>query len=129
MVSELITVYGETDGSSTTGIFDLKSDIIHGSVDRIRIPRGMKLKIWAKRLSGKPLKLLIGFSKKGDFSDEVIIGQEVLSVEGEIAVEKRRPIVVRGMTGSEAVRFKWDQSDYGAGKSYVEIDVEFTDEE
>jgi len=61
-VSELITFKGETDGASTTGDFTLKSDIIYGSISYIRIPAGMKAKIWAKRISGNPVTLKIYYT-------------------------------------------------------------------
>ena len=48
-MGELITFYGSTDGSSTTGTVSLDSNILYSSVDYIRIPKGVKLKIWGIR--------------------------------------------------------------------------------
>ena len=53
-MGELFSVYAKTDGSSTTGTCNLYSDLFYGTTPPtyIRIPKGMKLKIWAKRIYG-----------------------------------------------------------------------------
>ena len=128
-VSELITFKGETDGASTTGDFTLKSDIIYGSISYIRIPAGMKAKIWAKRISGNPVTLKIYYTHDVTVTSPTWeeIGSEYLSAEGEKSLEKRRPIIARGFTGKEAIKFSWEQAT--AAESHVAIDVEFTDED
>jgi len=130
MVSELFTVYGKTDGSSAEGTFSLTSTLFRGSVNYIRIPKGMKLKIWCKSISGKPAVVNIEYTS--DVTAETPewnpIHTEVLASEGEIEIEKRRPIIVLGKTGKEAVSFTWDQTDFGAGVTYIEFDIEITDE-
>lgn len=129
MVEALITFYGETDGSSTTGDFKLDSPVLHSKVDFIRIPKGMKLKIWCKRISGKVETEIIF-----NYTDDVTagtpswkpIGHEYLASPGEIPLEKRRPVVVVGRTGKEAVKISWSQPT--AGNAWVEVEAEFTED-
>jgi len=126
MPSELLTLYGETDGSSTTGTFSLTGPGIYGSVTEIQIPRGMKAKIWCKRISGSvATDVIIEYSPDGG-STWVTIGREVLASPGEVAIEKRRPIVVESINGVEKIRVSWSQST--AGKAYIELEVEITDD-
>jgi len=126
--SELLHLYGETDGSSTSGTFSLSSPDFSGSVSYIRIPKGMKLKIWCKRISGEVATLIkIGFTRDVTVSSPtwVTIGTEYLASPGEIILEKRRPIVVEGITGKEAIAVTWSQGT--AGKAYVELEVEVSE--
>jgi len=132
---ELLTLKGSTDGSSTTGTFSLYSDMIYGSVSYVMIPKGLKAKVWCKRISGKAVEVIIQFTHdiyaggstpSPDTADWTEVGHEVLVSEGELILEKRRPLVLRGYTGKEAFRVRWSQS--SAGLSYVEIEVELTDE-
>jgi len=50
-----------------------------------------------------------------------------LASEGELILEKRRPVVVRGTNGKEAIRLSWSQTT--AAKTYIAVEIEFTDEE
>jgi hypothetical protein len=137
MVSELITFKGETDGTSTSGDFPLYSDILYitGSAPftaptYIVIPPGMKAKIWTKRISGDvETNVIIQFTKNITASPVVWIPLDVekLASKGEINLEKRRPIVVRGILGTEAIKISWSQPT--AGKAYVVVEIELTDEE
>ena len=131
---ELFTVYGKTDGSSTTGDFKLYSDLFYYSdptsptKDYIRIPKGLKAKIWCKRISGEAVEVIIKFTKDVTAASPTWaeIGRENLASAGEFTLEKRRPIVVRSITGKEAIRFSWSQP--SPGNSYFEAEIEFTDE-
>ena len=130
-MEELITLSGTTPGDETTsGELELKSQIIHGSVTRIRIPKGLKLKIWCKRISGDPAKIMIQYTRDVTVTtptwEDLIV--EELTSPGEVVLEKRRPAIVYGMTGKEAVRVYFDQSAYGAGTTTAEVEVELTDE-
>ncbi len=126
MPTELITVYGETDNTNATGVFTLKGQLFTNSVNYIRLDKGLKAKIWAKRVAGAPLVL------KVEVTDDVtvdnpswrVIDAEFLTSPGNIDLEKRHPIIVEFKTGKEAFRFSWDQSATGVGKSYVSFDIE-----
>jgi len=129
MVSELLTLRGATDNTNTTGVFSLTSDLIYGSVQYIQIPKGMKAKIWCKRISGAAVEVIIEYTHNiletpPTFTE---VDREVLTSTGEISLEKRRPIVLRGITGLEGFRVSWNQST--PGLSYVELEVELTDDE
>jgi hypothetical protein len=54
------------------------------------------------------------------------IQQEKLASKGEISIEKRRPEILRGFTGKEAIQITWTQPT--AAKAYVELGLELTDE-
>jgi len=128
MVSELFTVYGKTDGTNTTGTFALSSPIFKGTVTYIRIPKGMKAKIWGKRISGEPATITVEMTRDvtAGTPEWSAIHTEVLSSAGELDIEKRRPIIVESRTGKEAIRITWNQST--AAVTYVEFDIEITDE-
>lgn len=129
-MEELITLTGTTPGDTESGELDLKSQMIYGTVNRIRVPKGLKLKIWCKRISGDPAKIMIQYTR--DVTEETPTWENLITEElassGEVVLEKRRPAIVYGMTGKEAVRVFFDQSGYGAGTTTVEIEVEVTDE-
>ena len=120
----LFTVRGATDGSSTTGTFSLSGDLLQTAVSYIRIPKGMKLKVWCKRISGEPVEVIMEYTHDVTAASPtwVEVGREVLASAGELALEKRRPIVLRGFTGKEAFRAKWSQAT--AALSYAEFEVE-----
>lgn len=127
-MGDLIHLYGETDGSSTTGTFSLQSDMFYSSVSYIRIPKGVKAKIWCKRIAGAAVDVKVEFTHdvtetSPTWSD---ISHESLASAGELTLEKRRPIVLMGRTGKEAFRASWSQGT--AGNSYVEFEVELSED-
>ncbi|RLC35954.1 hypothetical protein DRH29_05495 [candidate division Kazan bacterium] len=127
MVSELFTVTCATDGSNTTGTTTMTSDIIYGSVNYIRIPKGMKAKIWCKRISGDvATKFTIQYSHDVGFTSPKTVSVERITSEGEITLEKRRPIILRGLTGNEAFRVTWEQA--SAGNAFMELEVELSED-
>lgn len=126
----LMTLFGRTDGSSTTGTFSLYGDVLHGTVDYVRIPKGLKAKIWCKRISGEvETEVIIQFTN--DVTEATPtwndVSRQILSSKGVIELEKRRPVVLRGRKGTEAFRITWDQPT--AGYANVEIEVELVEEE
>lgn len=126
MRPDLITVNGETDGTSTTGVFTLRSEAFTNTPNYIRIDKHIKAKIWARRVCGKPVIVKIEYTRDyTDWSSPTVLDVIVLSSEGEIDLEKRKPLIVVGRTGREAIRFTWDQTAWSAGKSYISFDIEF----
>jgi hypothetical protein len=134
MVTEILTLKGESNGTSTSGDFPLYSDIIyHDTVfpppTRIIIPFGMKAKIWAKRYAAEGETLFqIFFSKDATATSPSwdLIDAEKLASKGEMSLEKRRPIVLRSVTGKEGFKVSWLQPT--AVKAFIDLEVEFTDE-
>jgi hypothetical protein len=129
----LFTVYGSASprASGESGDFNLTSPDVHGNFSYIRVPKGLKAKVWAKRLSGT-----VGFTLQISVTDDVttpaptwsVIDSEHLASAGSLELEKRRPVVIQGRTGSEAIKLSYANTT-GAGTIYVAVDVEITDEE
>jgi hypothetical protein len=137
MSRELITLYGETDGTSTSGDFPLYSDVIYstGAIPFtpptfVMVPAGMKAKIWARRVSGDgETDVVVQWSPDVTVATPTWIPVErvKLAGKGSIELEKRRPVVVRGIRGVEAFKISWSQP--AAVKATVVVEVELTDEE
>ena len=130
MVSEILTLHGRTDGTSTTGTFDLQGDLIYGTASSVRIPKGMVAKIWAKRISGKgATEFIIQYTEDVTAPAPVWrdASAEYLSEAGEEILEKRRPLVLRSKNGTEAFQITWSQA--SAADATIEIEVEITDGE
>jgi len=130
MPSELLILRGETDGTSTSGVVPLDSDLLQATVSYVRIPRGLKAKVWFKKISGEAETLFtLQYTYDVTAASPVWknIQQEKLASKGEISIEKRRPEILRGFRGTEAIRLTWTQS--VAAKAYVELGVEIGDEE
>jgi hypothetical protein len=134
--SEIFTLKGESDSLNTSGDFPLYSDLLyHDSAPytpptKVLIPYGMKAKIWAKRLAAEDETLFqIYWSKDASVTLPTweLLDSQKLASKGELSLEKRRPIVVRSLTGKEGFKISWSQS--AASKAYVEVEVEITDEE
>lgn len=127
MRSEHITLSGITDGTNATGVIAVVSDVIYGNVETIRIPKGLALKIWSKHINGADVTVKTQYTLDvsadpptwADFAVDVFDA----SVEGDRNIEKRRPLLFRGFTGKEAVRFTYTQEI--AGISGIEINAEF----
>jgi len=120
-MGELITFKGHVSG---TGDYTLDSDILYSTVTYVRIPKGMKAKVWCKRISGEAADVAIEFTHDITASTPTWkeLSVEKLASAGELILEKRRPTVIHGFTGKEA--FKITRTS-GTGDSYVEIEVEF----
>jgi hypothetical protein len=132
-VKWLFTVYGSASpgGEGESGDFTLYSADVYGPFSFIVIPAGLRAKIWAKRLSGT-----VGYTLLVQYTDDVTapsptwiaLDSEHLASAGSLEVEKRRPIVIQGRTGREAVKLSYANTT-GAGTVYVVVEVELTDEE
>jgi hypothetical protein len=130
---ELITVFGSASptASGQSGDFTLSSPVAYSNFTYIRVPQGLKLKVWAKRLSGTAgFTLLIQYT--GDVTAPsptwAPLDAEHLASAGSLELEKRRPVTVLGVTGKEAVKLSYANTT-GAGTIYVSAEVELTDEE
>ncbi|MEM3905620.1 MAG: hypothetical protein QXQ95_08775 [Thermofilum sp.] len=127
-MGELIHLYGETDGVNTTGTFTLNCDRFASGVNMILVPKGVKAKVWCKRISGSPVSVVIKYTSNAMSTpiNWVTLSNEFLQSPGELILEKRRPIVILGSTGTEAIQVDWSQQT--AAKSYVELEVELTED-
>jgi hypothetical protein len=130
-MEELITIRGETDGSATSGTVALDSDLFQSTVNYIRIPKGLAAKVWFKKIACEAetlFTLQYTYDVTAAAPTWKNIQQEKLAQKGEISIEKRRPEILRGFTGKEAIRITWTQPTGGAAKAYVELGLELTDE-
>ena len=122
---ELLIIRGETDGTATSGTVPLDSDLFQSTVNYFRIPKGLTAKIWFKKVAGEGETL---FTLQYTYDCTVAaptwknIQQEKLASKGEVALEKRRPEILRAFTGKEAFRLFWTQPT--AAKAYIELGVE-----
>lgn len=129
MRSEQLTLMGTTDSLGDDNVFEFRADAVHEMVDEIQIPKGLSLKIWSKHINGADLVLETQFTT--DITADPVVwttfGIDVFdsSVEGDRNIEKRRPLLFRGFTGNEAVRFVRGGDGPGDDPSGVEINVEF----
>jgi hypothetical protein len=124
--SELLTIRGETDGTSATGTVSLYSDVFYSTVTYIRIPKGMAAKIWFKKIAGEGETLFtLQYTRDVTVASPTWsnIQAEKLSSKGELEYDKRRPIILRGINGTEGFRIIWTQPT--AVKAYIELGVEF----
>lgn len=129
MEGDLVNLYGQTDGSSTTGTFSLSSDVFVGTVESIVIPKGFKFKIWEIEISGEPCEVIIQVSKDGGSSWFNYKSIKMASA-GTYEMKKRnRPIVIKADrpyvsgTSGTLVKFNWNQST--AALTKVAIIAEF----
>jgi len=126
----MLTLYGETDGSSTTGTFTLNNEWFESGVSYIRVDKNIVAKIWSIEVSGAAVTVDIEITQ--DVTVDTPTWTKVKSVhlasEGQIFDEKRKPlIVIVGRTGKEAFRLTWSQAT--AGLSKVSLVVEFVEVE
>lgn len=134
MPSELFTVYGASDGAALTDDFPLYSDFIDYTdavPEYLRIPKGMKLKIWAIRVNGNTgdTSVIVNYTHDVTAGAPVYIpiNTDILdnAVESRFSDDYRKPIILRGFDGTEAVKFTWNQPNIAVIN--VEFDVEYCD--
>jgi len=128
MRSEHMTLGATTNATDASGILELKADVIYNKATSIRIPRGLALKIWSKHVNGAGITVKTQFTRDITATSPTweTIGTDVFvaAVEGDRNIEKRRPLLFRGLTGKEAIQFSYSQT--AAALSGVEINVEFS---
>ena len=125
-MSDLITFYGKTDGTNTTGTFDLDSDWVYKptgeTLTEIKIDRSMAAKIVNIQISGKPVIIHIEVSEDGGTNWKPIKSLELAS-EGELEKEFKKPLIILAKNDQTMLRFTWEQST--AGVSYLNVNIEF----
>jgi hypothetical protein len=122
---EVITFYGSTDGSSPTGTFSLDSDVLHSSVSYIRPDKGMKVRIWARWLAGKPCKVYVEQTEDVTASPPTYkkLAAFFLSSDGELHEDERHAVELLSRDGKQAFKLTWEQTT--AGITHVAIKVGF----
>lgn len=124
-MSEIITFYGETDGSSTTGTFSLNSDVLVNAVNYIRPDKGMRVKIWAQLIAGAAVTVFVEQTEDitAGTPSYKKVGAFHLASEGQLHIDERHPVELFSRDGKQAFKLTWSQST--AAKSYIMVKVEF----
>jgi hypothetical protein len=110
VVRQLMTVSG-TGATSVTGV-TLVADIISGTPTKIRIPQGLKLKVWAKNLSSglSTDSVSVQYCRDGRSTTPTWVTIDKQSailgnVTGAMVnIDKRRPMVVNGLGAQGAIQ-------------------------
>jgi len=125
MTGRIVFFKGETDGASTTGTFPLDSDILHETVDYIRLDQGFKAKIWVMKISGVETEVELEQTEDVTAAPPTwkLLGHWYLASPGELHEDERTPIVLTSRDGKQAFRFTWSQPI--AGKAYILVKAEF----
>ena len=134
MVDELQTFEATTNGTAAGGTFSLDSDVVQTPVTVIQIPPGMNLKIWAKRATGlTSVTVIYRYSITANLNTGYTeVSRDVLPAptggSAELVIEKKRPIILRGITGNEGVQVLWAGANTGGTVNSVEFDAIFGNE-
>ena len=133
MVKWLVTVHGSatTTAPGQGGTFTLESPDVLGAFTYIRVPKGLRVKVWARRLSGTvPFRLLVRYTSNVTVAEPTwsVVDSAYLASPGSVELEKRRPVVVVSGNGTEAVSFAFSDSG-GAGVVSFSAEIEVTDED
>jgi hypothetical protein len=127
MVEELFTLSGATDGTSTSGVVSLNSDLFNSAITVFRIPKGLTAKIWFKEVSGEAeTKFTLEYSNDITVASPTYktLEEVKLASKGEISLDKRRPVLLRGTTGLEGFRISFSQPT--AALARITLGVELT---
>lgn len=123
-MGDLISFYGATDGSNTTGTFTLNSEWLENTVTQIKIPRGKAAKIWVFEQSNKAGRVQIKYTDDGGTTWNIL---KVLTLpsDGHLEIDPRKPVMFTSRNDSTYVRFDWDQDT--ADDMYIEVNIEFSE--
>jgi hypothetical protein len=139
MASTLETLFGSTNGTTTTGTFALTSELVEGGQTSlsITIPKGIRAKIWLVKVNGQPCTVNVFFNENptgATFSGVVMptnvnvqVDATNLSSSGTIELDNRRPIIIDSRnfaTSAVSISFTWTQS--AAAVSSVVLQIEWT---
>jgi len=119
---DMIPIYGETDGTSTTGTFDLYSEWFESEVSYIKIDKGLSAKLWILEIAGKAVDVTVEFSPD-DGSNWIKVKKVSLPSDGHIDIDHRKPIIMTAKNSTSRFRITWSQST--AGVSSISGVVEF----
>ena len=126
----MLTLYGETDETNTSGTFTLKNEWFASDVTFIRVDRGIVAKLWGFEVGGGAVTVKIEITE--DITAESPTWTTIKTIDltsaGQIAEDWKKPfIIVTGKSGKEAFRVTWEQST--AALSRVSLIVEFAEVE
>jgi hypothetical protein len=126
-ISQLMTISGVGAGASSTTPATLVGDLIYGSHTKIVIPKGMKIKLWEKSATGASTDVItLHYARNANSTtptwvevDKMGIGAGA-SATNAISANKRRPMTLRGFSGTEGIMISC------AATAYFAYDIEIT---
>lgn len=121
---DLMSFYGETDGTNTTGTFTLSSEWLENTVTQIKIPRGLAAKIWVYEQSDQAGKVILKYTVDGG-TNWVNKKKITLASAGHLEIDPRKPIMVTSRNDNTYIRFDWEQDT--AAVMSIEIVIEFSE--
>jgi len=125
-MSDLMIIHAKTDGSNTTGTFDLESDAFSNTPNYIRIPKGFKLKIWSMSVDGAACDVDIKVSRDGGTNYTTVRRIHLESADNLDIEKKSRPIsIISSKSDNDYVQFAWIQST--AAETHITMIIEITD--
>jgi hypothetical protein len=121
-MTDLIAIYGETDGTSATGTFNLKSEWFESAVSYIKVDKGLSAKIWIFEVSGKAVDVIISMSPD-DGTTWIEVKRIKLASDGHLELDHRKPVIITAKNNTTRFRLTWSQA--VAGLSYINGVIEF----
>jgi hypothetical protein len=141
-ISQLITINGTAAtsavGMSLTGTIIKSAGGVSTAPTFLRIPRGMKMKIWEKVITSTQNNesVLTQYTHNGVSTaptgwitiDKISTAQNTstAATPSVTIVNKRRPIILEGLTGKEAVQFVTTAT--AASATSITYEIEITNE-
>ncbi len=143
----LETLYGQTNGTSTTGVFSLLSELMEQSsassagATSLVIPKGIRAKIWLEKVVGAPCSVFLtvnanptnasvpGFVMPSNTN--VTIDSANLSAAGTIELDTRHPVIITArnpLNTTYAIAFSWSQSTAAVSSVIIMIEWSTIDE-
>lgn len=121
-MTDMIAIYGATDGSSTTGTFSLYSEWFESAVSYIKVDKGLSAKVWIFEVSGKAVDVLIDMSPD-DGTTWINVKRIKLASDGHLELDHRKPVIITAKNSTTRFRLTWSQD--AAGLSYINGVIEF----
>jgi len=121
-MTDLIAIYGETDGTTLTDTFSLNSEWFESPVDYVKVDKGLSAKVWILELSGAAVDVLVDMSPD-DGASWINVKRIKLPSDGHLELDHRRPVIIAAKNDTTRFRLNWSQA--AAAKSYVNGVVEF----
>jgi len=116
--SWLITVHGVTNGSDKTGSLSLANDFFNSAVTYIRIPQGLKARIWSVEMTAGTNATTFALQTCPDATSPswTTVRSWYLAANSYVEAEKmKRPIVVGpSRDGKLGIQFTWSQGSQDA---------------
>ena len=111
-MSQVFSVFGETNATALTGTFPMVSELFRGSRNEIRPPKGCKTFILDEKISGRVVDVFLQRTRDVTVTTPTwtTISAYSLSATGELNITPEKKVIITSPTGKEAFRFTWSQA-------------------